>query len=192
MDNKRKVIIAVVVVVVLAAIGGGVYYWQQKKNQATTDLSVTDSTALRQTTGNSGVPMLDLSNLPKADSVLIPLLSKTLDDAFAASEKKDYAALASMIIYRGPDSLRMGYDVFNYKSNYEKSIVRITGETFNSWNKDVQTREYARAFEMPIPDGRSMPVLEVIFISRKSVNRKFFAFLEVNGQFRISDVTSYL
>ena len=86
MDNKRKVIIAVVVVVVLAAIGGGVYYWQQKKNQATTDLSVTDSTALSQTTGNSGVPMLDLSKLPKADCVLIPLLSKTLDDSFAARE----------------------------------------------------------------------------------------------------------
>ncbi|MBK7147812.1 MAG: hypothetical protein IPH78_03080 [Bacteroidetes bacterium] len=192
MDNKTKAIVAIAVVVLLTAIGGGVYYWQQKKNHTATEVPLTDSAALNLPTGNGGVPMLDLSNLPKADSVLIPILSKTLDEAFAASEKKDYAALASMIIYRGPDSLRMGYDVFNYKSNYEKSIVRITGETFNAWNKDVQTREYARAFEMPIPDGRSMPVLEVIFISRKSVNRKFFAFLEVNGQFRISDVTSYL
>lgn len=192
MEPNKKIIIAVSVVLLLAAAGGGFYYWKQKQKAAAPDVSLSDSTTLNTSVSQNGVPMLDLSNLPKADSVLIPILSKTLDDAFAASEKKDYATLASMIIYRGPDSLRMGYDVFNYKTSYEKSIVRITGETFNAWNKDVQTREYARAFEMPIPDGRTMPVLEVIFISRKSVNRKFFAFLEVNGQFRISDVTSYL
>lgn len=192
MDKRKKVTIAVAVLAFMVAIGAAVYYWQMKKSSEGSTVPSTDTTSVHSTGTNGGVPMLDLSNLPKADSVLIPILSSTLDEAFAASEKKDYAALASMIIYRGPDSLRMGYDVFNYKSSYEKSIVRITGETFNAWNKDVQTREYARAFEMPIPDGRSMPVLEVIFISRKSVNRKFFAFLEVNGQFRISDVTSYL
>lgn len=192
MENNKKLILAGVAALLIVAAGVGYYFWKQKKSNNDALVIAADSTALNMPTTQGGVPMLDLSNLPKADSVLVPILTQILDEAFDAAERKDYNALAPMIIYRGPDSLRMGYDVFNYKSSYEKSIVKITGETFAKWNKDVQTREYARAFEMPIPDGRTMPVLEVIFVSRKSVNRKFFAFLEVDGKYRISDITSYL
>lgn len=166
---------------------------KQCKKEKPVETVVADSTSVANTPINSsGVPMLDLSSLPKADSVLIPLLAEVLDEAFVASAKKDYATLAPLIVYRGDNPQRTGYDVFNIKNNYEKNVVRITGETLAKWNTGIESRDYARAFEMPIPDGRSMPVLEVIFIGKKSINRKFFAFLEINGKYRISDITSYL
>jgi hypothetical protein len=131
-------------------------------------------------------------DLPHADTSLIPFLSKTLDDAFDASVKKDYARLASQIVYRGPDSLRFGNAVFNSKTKFDKNIIRITADVFNKWNDGVQSREYARVFEMGQPDGRSMPVLEVIFASPKALDRKFFGFLLIGDEWKIADVTSYL
>src|SRR3954470_23839089 len=59
---------------------------------------------------------LNTINLPHADTSLIPILTKVLNEAFDASIKKDYAQLASFIVYRGPDSLKFGYDVFNAKN----------------------------------------------------------------------------
>jgi hypothetical protein len=70
--------------------------------------------------------------------------------------------------------------------------LRITGEVFNKWNKDIDSREYARVFEMDQPDGRTMPVMEVIFVSKRNIDRKFFGFLQVKDEWRIADVTSYL
>ncbi|MES2619650.1 MAG: hypothetical protein V4615_02280 [Bacteroidota bacterium] len=131
-------------------------------------------------------------DLPHADTSLIPFLTIVLDAAFDASAKKDYTALASLVIYRGPDSLKFGYDVFNVKNKYDKALVRITADVFNKWNKDLQSREYARVFEMGQPDGRSMPVMEVIFVYPKSMDRKFFGFLLINEEWKIADVTSYL
>ncbi|MDB5281523.1 MAG: hypothetical protein JWO06_598 [Bacteroidota bacterium] len=132
-------------------------------------------------------------NLPHADSTLIPVLSKIVDDAFDASAKKDYAKLGSLIIYKGPDSTRYGYDVFNAKNGYERNVVKITADVFNKWNRGVEMRNYGRVFDLDQPDGRKMAVLEVIFTSRKNLDRKFFGFLIVNnGEYKIIDVTSYL
>ena len=147
---------------------------------------VTDTTSVV-----SNTPVHSI-NLPHADSTLIPVLSKILDDAFDASSKKDYNRLASFIVYRGPDSTRYGYAVFNAKNNYDRKAVSITADVFNKWNRNIDNRDYARIFALDQPDGRTLPVLEVFFVSKKNVDRKFFGFLEVNGEYKIADVTSSL
>lgn len=130
-------------------------------------------------------------NLPHADSSLAPILSKVLDDAFEASRKKDYAKLASLLVYRGPDMNRFGYSVFNVKNNYERNVVRITAEVFNKWNSSCETKDYARIFALQQPDGRDMNVMEVIFVSRKGVDQRFFGFLPLDkGEYKIVDVNS--
>ena len=130
--------------------------------------------------------------LPHADTSLVPVLSAVLDEAFDASASKDFNRLASLIVYRGPDERRMGNDVFTTKTKMEKGVVKATGEVFNKWNASAESREYIRTFEMDQPDGRTMPVMEVLFISSKKIDRKFFGFFEINGQYKIADVTSYL
>lgn len=131
-------------------------------------------------------------NLPHADTSLIPVLTKILDESFAASAQKDYAHLASLIIYRGPDPARLGQDVFNAKNNYEKNVVRITADVFNKWNRNIESHDYTRVFDMDQPGGRKMAVLEVIFVSKKSIERKFFGFVKVHDSYKIVDVTSNL
>jgi len=130
--------------------------------------------------------------LPHADTALIPVLSKILDDAFAASAQKDYNQLGSYIIFRGPDPKRLGRDVFNAKINYDKTIVRITSDVFNKWNRNVVSHDYTRVFNMDQPGGKTMVVLEVVFISNKSIDRKFFGFIKLNDDYKILDITSNL
>lgn len=130
--------------------------------------------------------------LPHADTAVIPVLAKVLDEAFEASSKKDYNKLGSLIVYRGPDSTRYGYAVFNAKNSYDRKSLSITADVFNKWNRNVDSRDYARVFALDQPDGRTLPVLEVIFVSKKSVDRKFFGFLEIDGEYKIADVTSNL
>lgn len=132
------------------------------------------------------------TNLPHADSTLIPVVGKIVDEAMEASAKKDYNTLASLLVYRGPDNKRNGMDVYNPKNKNEKNIVRITGESFDKWNRNLQSKEYSRIFEMDQPDGRKLLVLEVLFITPKNINRKFFGFLKINDKYKIADVTSYL
>jgi hypothetical protein len=151
-----------------------------------------EEAAQTTTDTTSFTPSPNTINLPHADTSLIPILSKILDDAFDASAKKDFNQFASLVVYRGPDSLKFGYDVFNTKNKYDRNVVRITTEVFNKWNTGIESREYARVFEMGQPDGRSMPVMEVIFISKKNMDRKFFGFLLINEEWKIADVTSYL
>jgi len=151
-----------------------------------------DKPVATDTTTVPGTPPVNTIDLPHADTSVIPILSAILDEAFDASSKKDYNKLASLIVYRGPDTKRYGYDVFNAKNNYDRKAVSITADVFNKWNKNVESRDYARVFALDQPDGRTLPVLEVIFVSPKSVDRKFFGFLEINGEFKIADVTSNL
>jgi hypothetical protein len=131
--------------------------------------------------------------LPHADSSLAPVFAKVMDDVFDASRKKDYVKLASYLIYRGPDMKRFGYDVFNPKNAYERNVVKITAEVFNKWNSNCETKDYARIFSLQQPDGREMDVLEVIFVSKKGVDRRFFGFLPLKkDDYKIVDVTSNL
>ena len=147
-----------------------------------------DSTAVTTTT-----PPVNAINLPHADSSLAPVLAKVMDDVFEASKKKDYNKLASYLIYRGPDMQRFGYSVFNAKNAYERNVVRITGEVFNKWATGCETIDYARIFSLAQQDGREMVVMEVILVSKKGVNRKFFGFLPPTpGAYKIVDVTSNL
>ena len=133
------------------------------------------------------------ANLPHADSSLAPVLAKVMDDAFAASKAKDYAKLASYLVYRGPDMKRFGYDVFNTKNAYERGVVRVTADVFNKWNSQCETKDYSRIFSLAQADGREMVVLEVIFASPRSVDRRFFGFLPFNKtDYKIVDVTSNL
>lgn len=127
-----------------------------------------------------------------ADTSFIPILSKVLDQAFEASRNKDYATLASLIVYRGTDSHRHGTDVFSQKNSYEKGIIRITGDVFSKWTTGTTSIDYSRVFEMPQPDGRSLVVLEVIFVHPKNIDRKFFGFLLINNEYKIADATSWL
>lgn len=151
----------------------------------------TPATTTVDTAATTSTPV-DMITTAHGDSSLIPVFAKLLDDAFAASKSKDYAKLASYMIYRGPEPARHGKDVFSLKNSYEKGIVKTTAEVFNKWGANVENYEYPRVFTMAQPDGRNMDVLEVIFISPKKVDRKFFGFLKVNDEYKIADVTSYL
>lgn len=142
---------------------------------------------------NGQLPPSGTLTLPHADSALIPVLGAVVDEVFTALAKKDNKAFASYFIYRGPDSLRVMNDVFGVNTPFERDWVRITAAAFNKWNKDVENREYTRIYLVPLSEGVQMPVLEVVFISPKSVNRKFFGFLQVaENDFRILEVTSQL
>ncbi len=128
--------------------------------------------------------------LPHADTSLIPVFSKILDDAFAASSKKDYKTLASLIVYMGPDSTRFGADVYNTKSTYELNVMRITADVFNRWNGGIDSRDYSRVFDYNQPGAIDMQVLEVLFVSRKKIDRKFFGFIRIHDTYKIADITS--
>ena len=82
--------------------------------------------------------------------------------------------------------------MFTYNTPYEKQLVKITSDAFNKWGKDVESRDYNRIYDVPLPDGSSMPFLEVIFIGPKNTHRKFFGFLPVGEEFKIAEVTSTL
>jgi len=144
------------------------------------------------TTAMSVRPPVNNITLPHADSSLIPILAEILNTAFDASAKKDYKTLAKLIVYRGPDMKRFGYAVFDAKNPYDRKAVSITADVFNKWVRGLESVEYARVFALDQPDGRTLPVLEVIFISQHNTHRKFFGFLEIDGEFKIADVTSNL
>jgi hypothetical protein len=156
----------------------------KKNNEAKTIVSDTSTVAPPRP--------LNTINLPHADTSLIPVLSHILDQVFDASAKKDYNQMAALVVYRGPDEKRFGNDVFNARNAYEKNVIRITADVFNKWNKDIDNRDYARVFEMDQPDGRKMEVMEVIFVSKKKIDRKFFGFLMIKDQYKLADITSYL
>ena len=171
--------------ILLAAVIIGFFSYKSCKKKENAPVVHTD------TTSTVASPIHNIE-LPHGDTSLIPVLSKVLDVAFNASAKKDYNQLASLIIYRGPDSLKFGYAVFNAKHAYDKTIVRITADVFNKWDMDIESREEGRVFDMALPDGRSMTVLEVIFLSKENLDRKFFGFLKIKDEWKIADVTSSL
>lgn len=180
--NRNRTIIIITVFIVLLSIGGG-WFWYSKKG---------DYKPIAPTVDTSSSSKVDVITAPHADTSLIPVLSKVLEEALAYSQMKEYDKLANMLVYRGPDQQRYGYDVFNSKNKQEKETVRLTSDVFAKWHSGVASVEYPRVFDLDLPDGRKMIVLEVIFISEKSINRKFFAFIEIDGQYKIGDVTSYL
>ncbi|HWB62492.1 MAG TPA: hypothetical protein VG603_03205, partial [Chitinophagales bacterium] len=118
---QRKKIILVVVALLLVLVAVFFSYKSYHKVKAP-DTQTTD------TSSQTSKPPVNTINLPHADSSLIPILGKVLDDAFDASAKNDYKKLGSLIIYRGPDVKRLGIDVFNAKNNYERNVVRLTSE----------------------------------------------------------------
>jgi len=183
---KKGIGFLAVVFIILSATGSFSSCKSCKKGSETKE-EHTDSVA---------VPAPHVQNpitLPHADSALAPVLAKVMDDVFDASKKKDYARLASYLIYRGPDMKRFGYSVFNVKNAYELTVVKITGEVFNKWSSNCETKDYARIFSLQQPDGRDMTVLEVIFVSKKGVDRRFFGFLPLTkDDYKIVDVTSNL
>jgi hypothetical protein len=174
---KRFFLLAPVIVISL--------YSCKSCNKSDADVEVKPDTTAAQAQVNS-------ISLPRADTSFIPLFSKILDDAFDASSKKDYNKLAGMIIYRGPDSTRFGKDVFNGSDRDELAVVRLTSGVFNQWNAGVDSRDYARVFDYNQPGAVPMKVLEVIFVSRKKVNRKFFGFIRLGEEWKIADITSSL
>lgn len=184
MDRKKILYVALGVLVLALIIGGGYWYKTSYKKEETPAVMI-DTTAV------SLKPSGTLT-LPHADTSVIPLLTKVLDDAFASSAAKDYNTLGSLIVYRGPDQNKHGYDVFNAKNSFDKAVVKTTADVFVKWNNGVESVEYSRAFELPQPDGRTMTVLEVIFVSPKNIDRKFFGFLLINNEWKIADVTSYI
>jgi len=94
-----------------------------------------------------------------------------------------------MLVYRGPDETRAG-SVYNAANNYEKKVLTITADVFNKWNKNTTSREYARIFSYTQPDGSALPVLEVFFVSPKTIDRKFFLFTEIGGEFKVAEISS--
>ncbi len=180
---RNKIILIVLAVIVLAGVAGFFGWKSYQKKQ----------TLLPVNTDTASVPTsVHTIDLPHADTTLIPVVSAVLDEAFEACAAKDYNRLASLVVYRGPDSLKFGYAVFNAKNKFDRNVLRITADVFNKWNKDIESREYARVFELDQPDGRKMLVMEVIFVSQKYLDRKFFGFLQIENEWKIVDVTSYL
>ncbi len=181
---RNKIILVATVLLLAVCVIGFFSYKSCKKKEVIQPVAVDTTTTILH-------PQQTI-DLPHADTTLIPVVSKVLDEAFDASAVKDYNRLASLVVYRGPDSLKFGYDVFNANNKYDRNVLRITADVFNKWNKDVDSKEYARMFELDQPDGRKMLVMEVIFASPKYFDRKFFGFLQIENKWKIVDVTSSL
>lgn len=144
----------------------------------------TDSVSARPSTA----PINNI-NLPHADTSLIPILSQILDETFEASAKKDYSKLATSFVLVTPD----GFVPYTTKDKELKKLISITSEVLNKWNRGVEKREYLRVFELTQPNGMSLPVMEVIFASKKSFYRKFFVFAPLeNGEYKVLDIVSNL
>ena len=174
---RNKIILLTTVLLAVACVIG-FFSWKTCKKKEAAQAVAVDTTS-------SVVQLQNMIDLPHADTTLIPVVSAVLDEAFEASAAKDYNRLASLLVYRGPDSLKLGYDVFNAKNKFDRHLLRITAEVFNKWNKDIESREYARVFELDQPDGRKMLVMEVIFVSQKYLDRKFFGFLQIENEWKI-------
>lgn len=185
LQSMKSKFIYLISLILLVAVIIGFFSYKSCKRKDSAPVVHTD-------TISAVAPPIHNIELPHGDTSLIPVLSKVLDEAFSASAKKDYNQLALLIIYRGPDSLKFGYAVFNARHAYDKTIVRITADVFNKWNSGVEAREYGRVFEMGLPDDRSMQVLEVIFSSKENFDRKFFGFLKIKNEWKIADITSSL
>lgn len=181
---RRMVKKYVLAVLVVASIGGITVFSSCKGCKKDTPVAIPVDT-----TATVSAP-IDMITTPHGDSALIPVFVELLDEAFAASKAKDNAKLASLLVYHGPDERRYNQDVHALKDKYEIGIVKTTAEVFNKWNANVQSREYPRVFNMPLGDGSSMEMLEVMFISPKKVHRKFFGFQQINGEYKISNITS--
>ena len=83
--------------------------------------------------------------------------------------------------------------MFDVRNVFDKRVVKTTSDVFNKWNKDVESIEYPRVFEINRGDGSMLPVMEVIFVSKKFINRKFFIFQSRNGiDWKMAEITSYL
>lgn len=152
----------------------------------------TNGTTTSDTTSLLNNPNIKTIDAPHGDTTLIPVLSGILQQAFEAAQQKDYDKLGSLLVYRGADDKRHGSDIFNTKNAYEKSVVKITGEVLDKWTAGSESVEFARVFELPQPDGRTLQVIEVIIVFPKKIERKFFGFLQIGNDYKIADVTSYL
>lgn len=187
MNNKHKVFFAVSVSALL--IGMAVLLPSCKSCNKPQEVIPPASDTITAPTTNMNTGTL---TTPHGDSSLIPVFTDILEQAFAASKAKDYENLGSLMVYRGNDKKRHGLDVFRTKNAFDKSVVKVTAEVFSKWSNGAESVEYTRVFALPQPDGRSLQVMEVIFIHPKKMDRKFFGFLEIDGSYKIADVTSYL
>jgi hypothetical protein len=151
-----------------------------------------DSTVSTDSTTTAINPNIKTIDAPHGDTTLIPILANILEQAFEASQKKDYEKLGLLMVYRGPDDKRHGDDVFRAKNKYEKGVVKITADVITKWTTGAESIDYTRVFELQQPDGRTLQVLEVIVAHPKHLDRKFFGFLLIGEEYKIADVTSYL
>jgi hypothetical protein len=144
------------------------------------------ATTTTDTASQSVKPITNI-NLPHADTSLIPVLSAKLDEVYAASLKKDYATMANQFALVTPE----GFIPYNAKDKDQRKLISITSEVLNKWNKGVEQREYLRVFQLTQPNGMQLPVLEVVFTSKKTFYRKFFVFVQVDEtEYKILDIVS--
>lgn len=129
-------------------------------------------------------------DLPNADSTLIPIVSEVLQNAFAASTKKDMAKLATYLIYTGIDTLRYGKDTYKINKKEDKELVMLTSQGFNRWTANTTSIDYSRCLQQPLFTGDTMVIMEVFFNREKEFNRKFFGFLKLGNDYKIVTVSS--
>ncbi|MCS6934872.1 MAG: hypothetical protein NZM35_06960 [Chitinophagales bacterium] len=181
--TKRNVVITLIIIAALTGVVAGAYFLYKRQNT----YPVLPPVPVNDTLSN-----VKVITAPHADTSLIPVLSKVVEEAIKLSEEKNYERLAGLILYRGPDEKRLGTDVFNAANKTEREVIRITAEVLAKWHKGVTSVEYPRVFDIDLPEGRKMTVLEVIFIADKKINRKFFGFMQLHDKYVIADITSYL
>lgn len=88
--------------------------------------------------------------------------------------RKDYAAAASLIMYRGADQTRLGVDAFNYSNPNEANTVRVTCDVINNWLGESESYEFISYSEEQTEYGMQY-VVEVLFAKQKiGIDRHFF------------------
>ena len=187
MNNRNKIVLVVAVCAMLLSLIIMLPSCKSCNKPKEVTPPASDTITVPTTNMNTGT-----LTTPHGDSTLIPVFTDILEKAFAASKAKDYENLGSLMVYRGSDKKRHGLDEFRTKNAFDKSVVKVTAEVFSKWSSGAESVEYTRVFQLPQPDGRALQVMEVIFIHPKKMDRKFFGFLEIDGSYKIADVTSYL
>lgn len=96
----------------------------------------------------------------------------------ASCVANDYATVANLIMYRGADKSRMGFDSFNMENKSEAETVRVTCEVISAWLGSSKSYEFI-SFEEEETEFGLQYVVEVMFKKEKlGLERHFFYLMD--------------
>ena len=116
------------------------------------------------------------------------LVKERLIELFNLSSESNYTDAASYCIYRGSDESRKWNDVYNPESEEEiKQVIGICNR-IKRYLDESTDHDYVK-FKTEEESEGVWNIWEVIFTKESGEkNKRYFAFLEINGEYAIGDI----